>query len=51
MVKKEMVHYGLSTFKKKLRNIFYRLINYDFFTKSKMLKFKMTDSAECRLLQ
>jgi hypothetical protein len=31
----------------KLRNIFYRLINNDFFTKSKMLKFKMTDSAEC----
>jgi hypothetical protein len=31
----------------KLRNIFYRLINNDFFTKSKMLKFKMTNSAEC----
>jgi hypothetical protein len=31
----------------KLRNIFYRLINNDFFTKSKMLKFKMTDSDEC----
>jgi hypothetical protein len=31
----------------KLRNVFYRLINNDFFTKSKMLKFKMTDSAEC----
>jgi hypothetical protein len=32
---------------KKLLLIFYRLINNDFFTKSKMLKFKMTDSAEC----
>jgi hypothetical protein len=31
----------------KLRNIFYRLINNDFYTKSKMVKFKMTDSAEC----
>ena len=31
----------------KLRNIFYRLINNDFFTKTKMLKFKMTNSAEC----
>jgi hypothetical protein len=31
----------------KLRNIFYRLINNDFFTKTKMLKFKMTDSADC----
>jgi hypothetical protein len=31
----------------KLRNIFYRLNNNDFFTKSKMLKFTMTDSAEC----
>ena len=31
----------------KLRNIFYRLINYDLFTKSKMLIFKMTYSAEC----
>jgi hypothetical protein len=31
----------------KLRNIFYRLIHNDFFTRSKMFKFKMTDSAEC----
>jgi hypothetical protein len=31
----------------KLRNIFYRLIHNDFFTRSKMLKLKMTDSAEC----
>ncbi len=31
----------------KLRNIFYRLIINNFLTKSKMLKFKMTDSAEC----
>ncbi len=31
----------------KLTNIFYRLVNNDFFTKTKMLKFKMTNSAEC----
>jgi hypothetical protein len=31
----------------KLRNIFYRLIHNDFFTRSKMFKLKMTDSAEC----
>jgi hypothetical protein len=31
----------------KLRNIFYRLMHNDFFTRSKMFKFKMTDSAEC----
>ena len=31
----------------KLRNVFYRLINNDFFTRVKMLKFKMTETAEC----
>ncbi len=31
----------------KLRNVFYRLINNDIFTKTKMFKFKMTNSAEC----
>jgi hypothetical protein len=31
----------------KLRNIFYMLIDNNFFTKTKMLKFKMTNSAEC----
>ncbi len=29
------------------RNIFYRLIHNDIFTRSKMFKFKKTDSAEC----
>ena len=31
----------------KFRNVFYRLINNDFFTRVKMLKFKMTESAKC----
>ena len=31
----------------KLRNVFYRLINNDFFTRTKMVKFKMTESAQC----
>ncbi len=31
----------------KCRNIFYRLINNAFFTKTKMLKFKIANSAEC----
>ena len=31
----------------KLRQVFYRLINNDFFTKAKMRKFKMTDTVEC----
>jgi hypothetical protein len=35
----------------KLRSICHRLINNDFFTKSKMLKFKMTDSANCEMCE
>ena len=39
------VRYEISNVK--LRNVFYRLINNDFFTKTKMFKFKMTDTVEC----
>jgi hypothetical protein len=31
----------------KLRNVFYRLINKDFFTKERMFKFKMIDNDKC----
>jgi exonuclease III len=31
----------------KLRNVFFRLINKDFFTKDRMLRFKMVDNSSC----
>jgi hypothetical protein len=31
----------------KLRNIFFRLINKDFFTRERMLKFKMVNDSDC----